>query len=99
MDAAPVVAGEPLGSTARAGLASFLRFVGRGRVGPALAAAVRLPVQERTTGFTVVQKSLALLAAFASCRSARDDDFTLAADPAAVSVLGLPRWPHSSQLM
>jgi len=99
MDAAPVVAGEPLGSTARAGLASFLRFVGRVRVGPALAAAVRLPVQERTTGFTVVQKSLALLAALAAgCRSARDGDFTLVADPAAASVLGLPRWPHSSQL-
>src|SRR5215208_6186816 len=99
MDAAPVVAGEPLGSTARAGLASFLRFVGRVRVGPALAAAVRLPVQERTTGFTVVQKSLALLAALAAgCRSARDSDFTLAPDPAVVAAAGLPRWPHSSQL-
>ncbi len=99
LDAAPVVAGEPLGSTARAGLASFLRFVGRVGVGPALARAVRVPVQERRTGFTVVQKSLALLAALAAgCRSARDGDFTLAADPAAASVLGLPRWPHSSQL-
>lgn len=99
LDAAPAVAGEPLGSTARAGLASFLRFVQRVGVGRALADAVRLPVQERKTGFTVVQRSLALLAALAAgCRSARDGDFTLAADPAAVPVLGLPRWPHSSQL-
>ena len=99
LEAVPGVAGEPLGSTARAGLASFLRFVGRLGVGPALAGAVRLPVQERKTGFTVAQKSLALLAALAAgCRSARDGDFTLAADPAAGRVLGLPRWPHSSQL-
>ena len=71
----------------------------RAGVERALAEAVRLPVQERKNGFTAVQKSLALLAALAAgCRSARDSDFTLAADPAAVAALGLPRWPHSSQL-
>ncbi len=98
LDPGPAAAGVPLGSSARAGLAGFLRFVQRAGVARALAT-VRLPVQERTNGFTHVQKSLALLAALAAgCRSARDSDFTLAADPAAVAVLGLPRWPHSSQL-
>jgi hypothetical protein len=68
-----------VGSTARAGLVSFLGFVQRAGVARALAAAVRLPVQERRTGFTPVPKSLALLAALAAgCRSARDSDFTLA---------------------
>ena len=99
LECGPAAEGEPLGSSARAGLASFLRFVQRAGVERALAEAVRLPVQERRNGFTVVQKSLALLAALAAgCRSARDSDFTLATDPAAVAVLGLPRWPHSSQL-
>jgi hypothetical protein len=56
-------------------------------------------VQERRGGFTVIQKSLALVAALAAgCRSARDSDFTLAPDPVAAAALGLPRWPHSSQL-
>jgi len=88
-----------IGTTARAGLAGFLRFVRRVGVARALAEAVRLPVQERQNGFTVVQKSLALLAALAAgCRSARDSDFTLAPDPAVVAAAGLPRWPHSSQL-
>jgi Transposase DDE domain group 1 len=92
-------AGEDLGATARAGLGAFLGFVRRAGVAPALAARVRLPVQQRTTGFTVVQKSLALLAALAAgCRSARDGDFALGADPLAPRLLGLPRWPHSSQL-
>src|SRR3954453_8710321 len=91
--------GAAVGSTARAGLASFLGFVQRAGVGRALAAAVHLPVQERRTGFTQVQKSLALLAALAAgCRSARDSDFMLRPDPAAIAVLGVPRWPHSSQL-
>jgi hypothetical protein len=99
LDPGPAAAGEPLGSSGRAGLASFLRFVQRAGVEPTLAAAVRVPVQERRTGFTRVQKSLALLAALAAgCRSARDGDFTVAADPAASAVLGLSRWPHSSQL-
>jgi hypothetical protein len=99
LDPGSAVEGTPLGSSARAGLASFLRFVRRAGVERALAGAVRLPVQERATGFTTVQKSLALLGALAAgCRSARDCDFTLAADPVAVAALGLPRWPHSSQL-
>jgi hypothetical protein len=90
--------GEPLGSSARAGLAAFLAFVRRAGVARALRERVRLPVQERRTGFTVVQKSLALLAALAAgCRSARDSDFTLAPDQAAAAALGLPRWPHSRQ--
>jgi DDE family transposase len=99
LDPGAGAAGVPVGSSARAGLASFLRFVQRAGVERALADAVRLPVQERKNGFTAVQKSLALLAALAAgCRSARDSDFTLASDPAAIRVLGLPRWPHSSQL-
>jgi hypothetical protein len=90
---------EPVGTTARAGLASFLGCVERLGVWRALAQRVRLPVQERRTGFTHLQKSQVLLAALAAgCRRARDSDFTLAADPAAVAALGLPRWPHSSQL-
>ena len=99
LDSGSAVDGRPLGSSARAGLAGFLRFVRRAGVERALAERVRLPVQERRTGFTVVQKSLALLAALAAgCRSARDGDFTLATDPVAAAALGLPRWPHSSQL-
>src|SRR5436190_6041830 len=91
LDPGPAAAGVPLGSSARAGLAGFLRFVRRAGAVRALAERVRLPVQERKGGFTVVQKSLALLAALAAgCRSARDSDFTLAADPAAVAATGLP---------
>src|SRR5215211_2057519 len=99
LEPGPGTEGQAVGSTARAGLASFLGFVQRAGVARALAAAVHLPVQERRNGFTHVQKSLALLAALAAgCRSARDSDFTLAPDPTAVAVLGVPRWPHSSQL-
>jgi len=99
LEPGPRVEGTALGSTARAGLASYLGFVQRAGVARALADRVRLPVQERCTGFTQVQKSLALLAALAAgCRCARDSDFTLAPDPTAVAVLGLPRWPHSSPL-
>jgi hypothetical protein len=98
LDPGPAAEGEPVGSSARAGLAGFLAFVRQVGVAGALAA-VRLPVQERTTGFTQVQKSLALLCALAAgCRSARDGDFDLKPDPIAAAVLGLPRWPHSSQL-
>ena len=99
LDTPVVPAAEPVGTTARAGLASFLACVERLGVWRALAQRVRLPVQERCTGFTHLQKSQVLLAALAAgCRRARDSDFTLAADPAAVAALGLPRWPHSSQL-
>lgn len=91
--------GLALGTSTHAGLGSFLEFVGRRGVWPALAARVRLPVQQRRTGFTHLQKSQALIAALASgCRRARDCDFDLAPDPLAVAVLGLPRWPPSSQL-
>ena len=38
------------------------------------------------------------LALAAGCRSARDSDFTLRPDRAAIAALGVPRWPHSSQL-
>ena len=90
--------GAPLGASGRAGLAAFLGFVRRAGVARTLAERLRLPVQQRRSGFTVVQKSLALLAALAAgCRSARDGDFVLAGDPLAPGLLGLPRWPHSSQ--
>jgi hypothetical protein len=99
LELTPPREGAPLGATARAGLGAFLGFVRRAGVPQALAARVRLPVQQRRTGFTGVQKSLALLAALAAgCRSARDGDFVLGADPVAPRLLGLPRWPHSSQL-
>ena len=92
-------AGQAAGTSARGGLASFLRFVRRLGVAEVLAVGVRLPIQERRSGFTVVQKCLAVVAALvAGCRSARDNDFVLAGDPAAIEAAGLPRWPHSSQL-
>jgi len=98
LESAPA-AGAPLGASARGGLASFVGFVHRAGVARALAERVRLPVQERVTGFTVVQKSLALLAALAAgCHSARDGDFVLGPDPVAPRLLGVPRWPPSSQL-
>jgi len=60
---------------------------------------VRLPVQERRTGFTHLQKSQVLVAALAAgCQQSRDSNFTLSPDPVAAAALGLPRWPHSSQL-
>ena len=91
--------GQAAGTSARAGLASFLSFVRRLGVPAALAGGVRLPMQERRSGFTVMQKCLALLAALAAgCRSARDGDFVLASDTATIEAAGLPRWPHSSQV-
>jgi hypothetical protein len=99
LDPGPAAPGVPVGSSARAGLASFLHFVDRTGTWNTLQARVRLPVQERRTGFTHLQKSQALVAALAAgCRRARDSDFTLAPDPVAAAALGLPRWPHSSQL-
>src|SRR5690242_6351736 len=99
LDLGPATDGEAVGSSGRAGLASFLGFVHRLGVAAALADGVHLPIQERRSGFTVVQKSLALVAALAAgCRSARDSDFVLAGDPTAIAATGLPRWPHSSQL-
>ena len=93
------VDGQPAGSSSRAGLAAFLRFVRQVGLERVLRERVRLPVQERRTGFTGVQKSLALLATLAAgCQSARESDFVLKPDPLAASALGLPRWPHSSQL-
>lgn len=91
--------GEPIGASARAGLASFLRFTQRVGLERALRERVRLPVQEHRTGFTHEQKSLVLVAALAAgCRSAREGDVVLKPDPLAGGALGLPRWPHSSQL-
>ncbi len=91
--------GQPAGSSSRAGLAAFLGFVRQVGLERVLRERLRLPVQERRTGLTVVQKSLALLAAVAAgCQSARDGDFVLKPDPLAAEVLDLPRWPHSSQL-
>src|SRR5919197_4234351 len=91
--------GQPAGSSSRAGLAAFLGFVRQVGVARVLGERVRLPVQERRTGFTVVQKSLALLATLAAgCRSAREGDFVLKPDPAAIAALELPRWLHPSQL-
>ena len=91
--------GSPLGTTARAGLAHFVPFARHLGLEQALRARLRLPVQERRSGFTAVQKSLALLVMLAAgCRSAREGDFVLKPDPLAARVVGLPRWPHSSQL-
>ena len=99
LDLDPTPDGRPAGASTHAGLASFLAFAEQRGVWGALAARVRLPVQERTTGFTHVQKSQALIATLAAgCRRARDSDFDLAPDPVAPAALGLPRWPHSSQL-
>src|SRR5690349_17503149 len=93
------VEGQPAGSSSRAGLAGWQRFVRQVGLERVLRERLRLPVQERRTGFTVVQKSLALLACLAAgCGSARESDFVLKPDAVAASVLGLPRWPHSSQL-
>ena len=98
LEPGPGVEGEAVGSTACAGLASFLGFVQRAGVERALAAAVHLPVQERRNGFTQVQKSLALLAALAAgCRSARDSDFTLAPDRPAGHAQHRDRSPIGSQ--
>jgi hypothetical protein len=89
----------PVGTTTRAGLPSFLSYVHRSGAWAALAAHVRLPVQERRNGFTHLQKSQALTTALAAgCRHARDTDFVLGPDPLAAGLLGLPRWPHSSAL-
>ena len=99
LDADAGVEGEPAGSSSRAGLAAFLGFVRQLGLERVLHERVRLPVQERRSGFSVVQKSLVLLAALAAgCHSARDGDFVLKPDPLAAEVLDLPRWPHSSQL-
>ena len=99
LDPDPTAEGEPVGSSAHAGLPSFLAFVEQLGVWHCLREHVRLPVQERRTGFTQLQKSQALVAALAAgCAHSRDSDFTLSPDPAAVAALRLPRWPHSSQL-
>src|SRR5919201_6558728 len=75
------VDGEPAGSSSRAGLAAFLRFVRQVGLERVLRERVRLPVQERRTGFSVAQKSLALLATLAvGCHSAREGDFVLKSD-------------------
>ena len=88
-----------VGTTTRAGLPSFLSYVQRSGAWDALAHHVRLPVQERRTGFTHVQKSQALVIALAAgCRHTRDSDFVLGPDPLAAALLRLPRWPHSSAL-
>ena len=89
----------PVGTTTRAGLPSVLSYVQRSGAWDVLAPHVRLPVQERRTGFTHLQKSQALVAALAAgCRHTRDSDFVLGPDPLVAGLLGLPRWPHSSAL-
>jgi len=99
LDPDPTAEGEPVGSSARAGLPSFLSYVAHLGVWRTLKEHLRLPVQERRTGFTHLQKSQVLVAALAAgCRQSRDSDFMLTPDPAAVAALDLPRWPHSSQL-
>jgi Transposase DDE domain group 1 len=99
LDPDPTAEGEPLGSSAHGGLPSFLAFVDQLDVWRSLKECLRLPVQERRTGFTQLQKSQVLVAALAAgCRRSRDNDFTLTPDPLAAAALGLPRWPHSSQL-
>src|SRR5438034_2516292 len=97
--APPLEDSVPVGTTARAGLPSFLSYVQRTGAWDALATHVRLPVQERRSGFTHLQKSQALVTALAAgCRRARESDFVLSPDPLAGALLGLPRWPHSSAL-
>jgi hypothetical protein len=99
LDAGQGAEGEAVGSTSRAGLASVLAFAEGLGVWDALAARVRLPVQERRSGFTQRQKHQALVGALAAgCRRARDSDFVLKPDPAARRALGLARWPDASQL-
>ncbi len=99
LDPDPTAEGEPLGSSGHAGLPSFLSFVEGLNVWPSLTEYLRLPVQERRTGFTQLQKSQAIVTALAAgCRQSRDSDFTLVPDPVAAATLHLPRWPHSSQL-
>jgi hypothetical protein len=80
-------------------LASFLAFVEGTGAWRVVAERVRLPVQERRTGFTRLQKTQALVTALAAgCRRARDSDFVLKPDPVAAAALGLPRWPDASRL-
>jgi hypothetical protein len=99
LDVDPTPDGTRLGISTHAGPASFLADADRRGVWPTLAARARLPVQERRTGFTQVQKSQVLIAALAAgCRRARDSEFDLVPDPLAATVLGLPRWPHSRPL-
>lgn len=50
--------GQPLGTTARAGLAHFGRFVRSVGLARVLRERLRLPQQERRSGFTVVQNRL-----------------------------------------
>jgi hypothetical protein len=74
----PAAAGVPVGSTSRAGLASFLQFAATLGVWRPLKEHLRRPIQERRTGFTHLQKSQALVAALAAgCRHSRDSDFAL----------------------
>jgi hypothetical protein len=81
-------------------LPSLLAFAAEAGVWRPVAEHLRLPIQERRTGFTHVQKCQVLVAAVAAgCRPTRDSDFTLTPDPAAAAAPGLPRWPQSSQLM
>ena len=54
----PLAVGEPVGSSSRAGLVSFLRFVQRAGVARVLEERARLPGQERHTGLTAPQQSL-----------------------------------------
>jgi len=63
LDVDPTPDGTRLGISTHAGPASFLADADRRGVWPTLAARARLPVQERRTGFTQVQKSQVLIAA------------------------------------
>jgi hypothetical protein len=99
LDPGPAAEGVAVGSTGCAGLASFLAFAERAGAWRALRERVRLPVQERRTGFTQLQKHQAVVAALAvGCRRARDSDFVLKPDPVAAAALGLDRWPDASRL-
>jgi hypothetical protein len=52
LDAGQVGTSESVGATGRAGLAGFVEFLGQVGVPQVLSERVRLPVQERRTGFT-----------------------------------------------
>src|SRR5262245_48022518 len=84
LDAGSAEAGEPVGSSGRAGLAGFLGFAERAGAWRDVREPVRLPVQERKTGFTQLQKTQAVVGSLvAGCRRARDSDFVLKPDPVA----------------
>jgi hypothetical protein len=97
-DPDPAVAGEPVGSSAQARLAGFLAYVQRLGIWRPLAEPLRLPVQERRSGVTHLQKRQVLVAAWSAGLPAQSRQrLPPHPDPMATTDLGLPRRPHSGQ--